>query len=120
MKPVETDSKHRFRTYITDNFHQLKGAYYINSECIFTEDKVVNTLGNYDLLDFLNDGEFRLSEVKFLNATVKANELRISVFHIDSRKTLNRTHCLNDNTIPCDWLLIGKNYFKDDLLEFEF
>lgn len=120
MKPIETDSKNRFRTNMTANFLQLKGGYFINSECIFTEDKIVNTLGRYDLLDFLSDGEYRLIEVKFLNASVNANELKISVFHIDSRKTLHRTHCLNDNTIACDWLLIAKDYFKDDLLEFEF
>lgn len=119
MKPVEKDSKHRFRTYITINFHRLKGGYYINYECIFTEDKIVNLMGRYDLLDFLNDGGFRLIEVKFLTANVNGNELKISLFHIDSRKTLQRTHFLNDNTIPCDWLLIAKDYFKDGLLEFD-
>jgi hypothetical protein len=121
MKTKETDSKHRLRNNITDNFHRLKGAsYYINFECIFTEDKIVNLMGRYDLLDFLEDGKYRLSTVKFLHADVNGNELKISLFHIDSRKTLHRIHCLNDNTIPCDWLLIAKDYFKDGLLEFDF
>jgi len=120
MKPVETDSQHGFRTYITDNFHQLEGGYYINVDCIFTEDKLVNTLGRYDLMDFLDDGKFRLSDVKFWSAMLKGNTLKIIVFDINSGKILHRTLCLNDNTIPCDWFLIPKDYFKTDLLEFDF
>ena len=120
MKPVVTDSQYGFRTYITDNFHQLEGSFYINSECIFCKNKLVNVLEIYDLLDFLDNGEFKLSEVKFWHANVKGKELKIFVFDINSGKILHRTHCLNDNTLPCDWLLIAKDYFKDDLLEFDF
>ena len=118
MKPVETDSEHGFRTFITDNFHQLEGAFYINSECVFIENKLVDVLEIYDLLDFLDGGGLELHNVKFWSAMLKGNTLKIIVFDINSGKVLHRTHCLNDNTIPCDWLLIAKDYFKTDLLEF--
>ena len=122
MNPVKTDSQHKFRTYITDNFHQLEGSFYINSECIFCENKLVNVLEIYDLLDFLDDGSmgFNLHDVKFYHAVLKGDTLKIIVKDVDSRKLMHRTHCLTDSTIPCDWLLIEKDYFTEDLLEFDF
>jgi hypothetical protein len=50
---------------------------------------------------------------------LKDDILKIVVRDTESNQVLHRTRPFNDEA-TCDWLLVEKNYFNDDLLAFEF
>ena len=120
MKPELLSQEDYPNTLNTEKFLHLKGFFYIDSECIMTENKIINVLEQYDLIEFRDGGGIVMRDVRFWHALMKNNVLKIVVNDTDSNKVLHRTHCTNDESVPCDWLLVEKNYFNDDLLEFDF
>ncbi len=119
MKRELVNQKDFPNTVIPSKFLHLDGFFVIDSECIFCENKAVFVHDIYDLIEFQDDGGIVLRDVKFWTAILKDDILKIIVFDTDSNRVLHRTHPFNDES-PCDWLLAEKNYFHDDLLEFEF
>lgn len=120
MKPELLSQKDFPNTLVTSRFLHLDGFFVIDSECIFCESKAVFIQDIYSLIEFRDGGGIDISNVKFWTAILKDNILKIIVFDTDSNRVLHRTHPFDDESIPCDWLLVEKNYFNDDLLEFEF
>ena len=101
-----------------------KDSFLINPNCILAPDHVVTTGKTYLLFDY-SEGRISgaapvvLEDVKFITSILKGDILKIVVYDNDSNRVLHRTHPFN-NESPCDWLLAEKDYFNDDLLEFEF
>ena len=120
MKPELLNQDDFPNTLVTSKFLHLDGFFVIDSECIFCENKAVFVQDIYDLIEFIDDGGIVLRDVKFRTAILKDDILTIVVYDTDAKRVLHRTHPFNDESVPCDWLLVEKNYFHDDLLEFEF
>ena len=120
MKPEVLNPCEYPNTLVVDKFLHLDGFFYLNYECIFTDNKIVKPLKYYDLIEFLDDGSIVVKHVKFYHAVLKNDVLKIICLQPSTQKILHRCHVVNDDNIPCDWLLLPKDYFKDDLLEFEF
>ena len=99
------------------DFHAV---FYINSPCIFCERKIVRAKTNYDLVEFIAGGGIVLRDVMFRTATLMDDVLDIEVYDIDANRILHRSQQFRDKTVPCDWVLVEKNYFNADLLEFDF
>ena len=108
-------------TLVKEKFLHLENCFYANFECIMTENNIINILQFYDLIEFRDDGGIDIRNVKFWTAIMKNDILKIIVFDLESRRVLHRTHCTNDDKIPCDWILMAKDYLEeDDLLDFDF
>ncbi|MBE0653369.1 MAG: hypothetical protein IH594_06200, partial [Bacteroidales bacterium] len=105
---------------LEDRFLRTKHFYYLNYECIFTDDKIVKPLEDYDLIDFPEDMSIIVSHVKFWNAELRDDVLKITCFQPSTKKLLHRYNEVRDDSIPFNWVLLPKDFFKDDLLEFEF
>ena len=120
MKPEVLSQKDFPNTLVTSKFLHLDGFFVIDSECIFCENKAVFVQDIYDLIEFIDGGGIVLRDVKFRTAILKDDILTIVVYDTNAKRVLHRTHPFNDESVPCDWLLVEKNYFNNDLLEFEF
>jgi len=120
MKPELLNQDDFPNTLVTSKFLHLDGFFVIDSECIFCENKAVFVKDIYDLIEFRDGGGIDMRSVRFWTAILKDDVLKIVVRDTDSNQILHRTHPFNDESVPCDWLLVEKNYFHDDLLEFEF
>ena len=107
-------------TIVPSKFLHLDGFFVIDSPCIFCENKAVFVHDIYDLIEFIDGGGIVLRDVKFRTAILKDDIPEIVVYDTDSNQVLHRTHPFNDESVPCDWLLAEKNYFNEDLLEFDF
>ncbi len=98
-------------TLTTEKFLHLKGFFVIDYSCIFTENKIVRVQEEYDLLDFLDNGNLNERPVRFWTAILKGYNLKIIVLDTKTGELLHRSHRLDNEDIPCDWLLIEKDYF---------
>ncbi len=119
MKPEVLSQKDFPNTLVTSKFLHLDGFFVIDSECIFCENKAVFVQDIYDLIEFRDGGGIDIRDVRFWTAMLKDDVLKIVVRDTESNQVLHRTRPFNDEA-PCDWLLVEKNYFNADLLEFEF
>ena len=120
MKRELVDQNDFPNTVIPSKFLHLDGFFVIDSECIFCENKAVFVHDIYDLIEFRDGGGIDMRTVKFWTAILKDDVLKIVVRDTDSNQILHRTHPFNNESVPCNWLLVEKNYFNADLLEFEF
>ena len=120
MKPEMLNQNDCPNARLTKKFLDFNTIFYINSPCIFCEKKIVRAKGNYDLVEFIDDGGIVLRNIRFRTAVLKDDILEIVVYDTDSNQVLHRTHPFNDESVGCSWLLVEKNYFNDDLLEFDF
>ena len=120
MKPELLNQDDFPNTLVTSKFLHLDGFFVIDAECIMTVKKIVNVLDYFDLIEFQDGGGIDIRDVRFWTAILKDDVLKIVVRDTDSNQVLHRTHPFNNESVPCDWLLVEKNYFHDDLLEFDF
>lgn len=73
--------------------------------CIITNDNIVDVGGLYNILDFGDNGEIAFATVKFLEAYKTGNKVTIVGVDIKSGELLKRSHCYNNDTLPCNWVL---------------
>ncbi|MCA1756270.1 MAG: hypothetical protein LC649_02285 [Bacteroidales bacterium] len=62
--------------------------------------------GLSDLLDFGDNGDIYVTKVKFLEAYTTGYRVTIVILDIRTGDMLKRNHRLNNDTLPCDWVLI--------------
>ena len=101
-------------TIVKSKFLRLNGFFVIDSPCIFCDKKIVRTNECYDLILFLDDGGIGLRNVQFRTAILKDDVLTVVVHDTDSNRVHNYTQPFNDES-ACKWLLVEKNYFKEEL-----
>ena len=120
MKTEVLNQKDFSNTLQTKKFLNLNGFFVIDSPCIFCENKAVFIHDIYDLIEFTDGGGIVLRDVKFRTAILQHDILEIVVYDTDANQVLHRSHPFNDESVGCSWLLVEKNYFNADLLEFDF
>jgi hypothetical protein len=107
-------------------FHKFVGGFVINIPCILCEDnKVYIHDCIYDLVDFLDNAELYLHAVKIFNAHLRDSNVTIVFVDLKTGEFIQRSHRLNDDNLPCDWVLMETDLFKpkqksDELLDFDF
>lgn len=106
-------------------FHQFAGGFVIDLPCILTDFKTVFVNDIYSLIDFCDNGGMVERAVRFLDAYLSGYVVTIVVLDLESGELIKRKHRLNNNVLPCNWVLTYTDYLKpknikDDLLEFDF
>jgi len=111
-------------TEVSDLFHHFVGGYVLGGlPCIITIDNTVFVHDEYSLIDFTDNGGFIERKVRFFEAYLRGYNVTIVVQDMDTGDLIKRQHRLNNDSLPCNWVLT--DYFntktkEDDLLEFCF
>ena len=92
-------------TKVPNGFQHTVDKFLLCFPCIITMDNIVNVGGLYDLLDFLDNREIAVTNVKFLEAYATGYRVTIVVHDTKTGEMLKRSHRLNNDTLPCDWVL---------------
>lgn len=112
-------------TAASDGFHHYVGGYVISMPCILCNNKTVFVHDIYTLIDFIDNGKIVERIVKFFEAYRTGYVVTIVILDLESGELVKRKHRLNNDALPCDWILMSTDYLKsednkDELLEFEF
>lgn len=105
-------------THITDLFRELGDeAFFINSDCVFTKNKILVKNRVYEVLDFLDNGGISLFHIKLLHAYLKGFDAVIVGIDIVSGEVMHRTHRLDTGILPCEWVILDLNFFDTEIDE---
>jgi len=115
MKAEEVNIKNIIQKIISNNFFHIDGMFYINYDCIFSENQLVFPLRTYDLLDFLDGGDIRYRTVKFYHAFKKGIYLTVVILDVNTGKILHRKHRINNDNQICSWLLMETDYLMPEV-----
>ena len=122
MKPeVIPDTKPS--TIVSTTFHRFNGGVVIDIECNLC-DKTLFVNDNYLLLDFINGGIVEHA-VKFFDSYLEGYVVTLVLLDLKTGEMIKRKHRINDEYLPCNWVLMPADSFEpkdkeDDLLEFVF
>ena len=106
-------------------FHQFVGGFVIDLPCVLTDYKTLLVHDIYSLIDFCDNGGMVERAVRFFDAYLSGYVVTIVVLDLESGELTKRKHRLNNNVLPCNWVLtytdnLKPKNIKDDLLEFDF
>jgi hypothetical protein len=106
-------------------FHQFVGGFVLEMPCIQTGNRTLLVHDLYSLIDFCDNGGMVERAVRFFDAYLSGYVVTIVVLDLESGELIKRKHRLNNNVLPCNWVLMDIDYLnpkniKDDLLEFDF
>ena len=105
---------------ISDVFRKLGDTkFFIYSDCVFTHKKIIVIKKVYQILDFLDNGDFRLSHLKLLDVNLKGIDVLIFGVDMLTGEATYRKLRLNNNSRPCDSLIIDLDYFEKDIIDIE-
>ena len=115
------DIKHS--TEASKIFQKFVDGFKINIPCILCNKVYIHEI--YDLVDFLDNAELYLHAVKIYHAHLRGSIVTIVFVDLKTGEFIQRSHRLNDDNLPCDWMLMETDLFKpkqkkDELLDFDF
>lgn len=111
MNYNDTDLKISPRTGITGLFNRAGNTYCVKSACVFTENNNLKISQVYELLDLLEDARFNLRRIKLLYVYLRGFTFYICGIDIDTGDMIRRSHRLDNEELPCDWLIIDILFF---------
>jgi len=124
MKPVP-DTKPD--TIVSTTFHRFDGGVVIDIPCVIDVDnQTLFTNDIYTLLDFGDNGAIvEHPAVRFFDGYLEGYTLTIVVLDLKSGEILKRKHRINNEDLPCNWVIMDAGYLepkdrRDDLLDFQF
>ena len=89
-------------------------AYVIVDPCVITEHQILKSMHVYDLVDFLDDGEIELKEVKFINANKVDDTLKITVVDLKTKVVMQRSKLINGGA--CNWVVTDLFTSPEDII----
>ena len=118
MNDLVNNSAKKLPPRISDLFLELgDDAFFINSDCVFSKNRIIVKNRIYLILDLLDNGGFRLNHIKFMHAYLKGFDAFIVGIDIVKGEVFYRHHRLDNSILPCDWLIIDLDYFETDVNE---
>jgi hypothetical protein len=112
-------------TIVSTTFHKFSGGVVIDIPCIIDN----HTLFNKDIYTLLDFGDncsiVEHPAVRFFDAYLEGYVVTIVVLDLKTGELLKRKHRINDEDLPCNWVLMRAGYLepedrRDDLLQFDF
>jgi len=112
-------------TIVSTAFHRFNGGVLLNIPCNLCINKTLFVNTTITLLDFGDNGSITESYVKFFDCYLEGYVVNIVALDLKSGELIKRKHRLNNEDLPCDWVLTEPDIFnpknkKDELLEFYF
>ena len=97
-------------TEITNGFQHFVGGFFIDLPCILCKNKTVYVQDIYSLVDFLDHGGIKERAVKFFHSYLTGYKATIVILDLQSGELLKRSHRMNNDSLPCDWVLIEHDF----------
>lgn len=85
-------------------FQHTVDKFLLRFPCIICIDNIVDVGGIYDLVDF-HDEKIDVTKVKFFDTYVSGYRVTIVLINIKTGEIIKRSHRLNNDSLPCDWVL---------------
>jgi len=105
-------------------FHHFVGGYVLGGlPCILCDNKTVFVNDIYTLIDFIDNGDMIVHNVRFFDAYLRGYVVTVVLLDMESGELIKRKHRICNEDLPCDWVLtdlFNSNHKKEDLLEFCF
>ena len=101
-------------TMVSDKFQYFVGGFRIDLPCVIIKKQMVYVQELYVLIDFLDNGGLNVRKVRFWHAFLKGRMVTIVLLDLNSGELLKRSHRLNNDTLPCDWVLVTDDIFKSN------
>lgn len=98
-------------------FQTIARGFIITAPCIICQHQLVTVADEYDLLEFLSNGDIKCRTVTFVNVLQEGLKLKLFVLDMKKRKLLQCTHNINEST--CNWVLTDLFQSKEQLLNDE-
>ena len=93
-------------------FQHFDGGFRIDLPCVITDNHTLYVQDLYDLVDFLDNGGFYIRTVRFCNAYLKGYQVTLVLLDLKTGELLKRSHRINNETIPCNWVLTQDDVVK--------
>jgi hypothetical protein len=90
----------------SSKFQKIYGGYYIDFECIIEASKMVFTEKSYVLLDFGVNGKIKEHTMRFWRAFIRGFNVILVFMNIHTGKIMTRSHRIDNDIVPCDWVLV--------------
>ena len=98
-------------------YHQVNDdTFFVNSPCVFTENKLLKRSTVYELHDFLNEG-VKVRYIKLVWIYLKGFSFYIIGADIQNGMLLRRRQRLNADELPCSFIIAEPLYFSPDIEE---
>lgn len=122
---LELTPETRPSTLVSTTFHRFDGGVVISIPCNLSDNQTLFVNDIYTLLDFKDNGGIVEHAVKFFDAYLEGYVVTVVVLDLKTGELLKRKHRINDEDLPCNWILMRAGYLKpedrqDDLLDFDF
>ena len=97
---------------VTSSLQHIENAFIIPLPCVLCDNNIAVVREVYNLLDFDNHGGIDARTVQFWYAYQYGYKVTIVVLELKTGQMLKRSHRLNNDTLPCDWVLIDFDFLN--------
>ncbi len=116
MNPLETNPDINPAIGIQEWFKRTGDNAYVNSPCVFTENKTLKIGEIYEIHDFTGP-DVKLYYIKLLWVYMKGFTFHIIGVDITNGDLKLKSQRLNANELPCNFLICDLFYFDEDLVD---
>jgi len=102
----------KIETMLSGRFQHFDGGFRVDLPCVITDNHNLYVQDLYDLLDFLDNGGSYVRTVRFWHAYLKGYQVTVLLLDLKTGELLKRSHRINNETLPCDWLLVQDDVVK--------
>ena len=116
MEPLETNPAVKPGIGLQAWFKKTGDTIFVNSPCVFTEDKTLTLLEVYEIHDF-TEPDVQIFYMKLLWVYLKGFKFHIVGIDIRTGDLIMRNQRLNADELPCNFLICDLLYFDEDLVD---
>lgn len=116
MNPTETNPEVKPGIGLQAWFKRTGDNVYVNSPCVFTEDKTLEIGEVYEIHDF-TEPDVKLIYIKLLWVYMKGFTFHIIGVDIQNGDLKLKSQRLNAPELPCSFLICDLLYFDEDLVD---
>ena len=119
MNDLIKNHKNKSPILITDLFRKLDDdKFFIDSDCVFTNNNILVKNRVYDIIDFLDNGGINQYHVKMLHAYLKGFYFIFVGIDLLTGEFMYRRHRLDARMLACDWLVVDLDFFDNEINEY--
>ena len=116
MNPLETNPDVKPAIGLQAWYKKTGDKYFLNSPCVFTEDKTLEIGEVYEIHDFTKP-DVKLYYIKLLWVYLKGFSFHIIGVDITNGDLKLKSQRLNASELPCSFLICDLLHFDEDLIE---
>ena len=116
MEPLETNPAVKPGIGLQAWFKKTGDTIFVNSPCVFTEDKTLTLQEVYEIHDF-TEPDIQIFYMKLLWVYMKGFTFHIIGVDITNGDLKLKSQRLNADELPCNFLICGLLYFDEDLVD---